>query len=78
MIIPNLGNSEWKLTIQDVNDESIPEGASPWRIEDTVHPNRLVGIVKRYGRHNGGTATWHVIPFTSVKDGSKWWSLYVS
>lgn len=78
MTIPRLGGT-WTLYVQDSEDESIPVGSNDWDYRlYTPHHKTLIGYVKRYGRSNSGTATWHVVPFTSARDGTKQWALYVS
>ncbi len=79
--IERLGGEPWNLFISDT--ENVPEGSNEWfrpsqALNGTRSINRLIAYVKRYGKHNGGTATWHIIPFTSAKDGSRLYSLYIS
>jgi len=75
--IKDVTGTEVPVTIHA--SEEIPAGLMMWDDAGTTpHANRLVGYLKRYLRHNAcRREEWHVIPFTSTKDGSKWFSLYI-
>lgn len=74
--VERLGGDPWDLIVHE--SEDINPSWTCWDdIQSTQHIKRVIAYVKRLGKYNGGSDTWHIVPFTSVKDGSKWFSLYV-
>lgn len=80
--IPALGERVWSLFIHE-SDATVPADATDWfrpsqKLQSSKSIGRLVGAVKRHARHNGGEATWHIVPFNSVVDGEQFWTLQIS
>ena len=77
LTIPKAGGGEWPVTVHS-GDNEIPADTLAW------NPYRkgwkTVGLalayLKRYGRHHGGAAHWHVIRVVAC-DGTVTFEIYV-